>query len=69
MHRNYFRFKDESPVVQHQILNACIKLFLMRPADGNEIIQRLLKMATMENENPDLRDRLTTILNHKEIFI
>ena len=30
----------------------------MRPADGNEIIQRLLKMATMENENPDLRDRL-----------
>ena len=44
-------------MVQHQILNSCIKLFLLRPADGNELIQKLLKIATMETENPDLRDR------------
>jgi len=31
-------FKEESPVVQHQTLNAAIKLFLLRPNDGHELV-------------------------------
>lgn len=50
-------FKDEQPIVQHQILTACVKMFLTRPADAHEMIQTLLKAATEECENPDLRDR------------
>lgn len=51
------RFKDEPAVVQHQIMTSCIKLFLQRPSDGHELLQKLLKIATVECENPDLRDR------------
>lgn len=34
-----------------------MKLFLQRPVDGKEIIHNLLKVATTECENPDVRDR------------
>lgn len=34
-----------------------MKLFLQRPGDGKELIHNLLKLATNECENPDLRDR------------
>lgn len=50
-------FKDEPDVVQQQILISCVKLFLARPADGQEIVRDLLKTITTECENPDLRDR------------
>eukprot|EP01017_Pseudomicrothorax_dubius_P036123 TRINITY_DN5143_c0_g1_i8.p1 TRINITY_DN5143_c0_g1~~TRINITY_DN5143_c0_g1_i8.p1 ORF type:complete len:930 (-),score=303.67 TRINITY_DN5143_c0_g1_i8:123-2912(-) len=50
-------FKDEAPVVQLQILTSCVKLFLTRPQDAFEILQGLLRQATEECENPDLRDR------------
>lgn len=50
-------FKDEPDVVQQQILISCVKLFLSRPADGQEIVRDLLKTITTECENPDLRDR------------
>jgi vesicle coat complex subunit len=32
-------------------------LFVQRPKDGHELITNLLKKATTECENPDLRDR------------
>lgn len=50
-------FKEEPSQVQNQILIAVMKLFLQRPNDGKELIHKLLKIATMECENPDLRDR------------
>ena len=50
-------FKDEADVVQQQILISCIKLFLLRPSDGQVIARDLLKKITSECENPDLRDR------------
>ena len=50
-------FKDESPIVQLQLLTSCVKLFLLRPQDAQEMIMDLLKQATEECENPDLRDR------------
>ena len=40
-----------------QILTSSVKLFLIRPGDGHEIIQGLLNMVTHESENPDIRDR------------
>ena len=50
-------FKDETPIVQLQLLTSCVKLFLLRPQDAQEMIMDLLKQATEECENPDLRDR------------
>ena len=50
-------FKDESDIVQQQILISCMKLYLHRPQDGQEILKDLFKYITKECENPDLRDR------------
>lgn len=50
-------FKDEPDVVQQQILTSCMKLYLLRPEDGQEILKDLFKYVTKECENPDLRDR------------
>ena len=44
-------------MVQHQILISCMKLYLLRPDDGQEILKDLFKYITKECENPDLRDR------------
>eukprot|EP00397_Hematodinium_sp_SG-2012_P015710 GEMP01016006.1.p1 GENE.GEMP01016006.1~~GEMP01016006.1.p1 ORF type:complete len:882 (-),score=164.58 GEMP01016006.1:228-2873(-) len=50
-------FHDESSMVQCQLLTAITKLFLKLPAQGQEMVTRILKMATEESLNPDLRDR------------
>eukprot|EP01105_Mastigella_eilhardi_P011217 TRINITY_DN2595_c0_g1_i1.p1 TRINITY_DN2595_c0_g1~~TRINITY_DN2595_c0_g1_i1.p1 ORF type:complete len:899 (-),score=327.34 TRINITY_DN2595_c0_g1_i1:108-2804(-) len=50
-------FADESAQVQLQLLTAAVKLFLRRPKTTQEMVQRVLNMATQESENPDLRDR------------
>ena len=50
-------FKDEAAIVQLQVLTSCVKLYLTRPSDGQEMVMEVLKMATNECENPDLRDR------------
>lgn len=39
-------FRDEADVVQQQILISCIKLFLLRPAEGQTIARDLLKKIT-----------------------
>lgn len=40
-----------------QLLTAAVKLYLKKPDEGEQIIQRVLKLATEEADNPDLRDR------------
>ena len=50
-------FMDESTQVQLQLLTAVVKLFLKRPDGTQEMAQRILKLATEESDNPDLRDR------------
>jgi len=50
-------FSDENPQVQLQILTAIVKLFLKRPKDTQEMVQKVLNLSTQETDNPDLRDR------------
>ncbi|KAL4461506.1 hypothetical protein ABPG74_016130 [Tetrahymena malaccensis] len=50
-------FIEEPAIVQHQILTSCVKLFLMRPQDGYDLVHKLLQQATNNCENPDIRDR------------
>lgn len=44
-------------MVQQQILVSCMKLYLLRPDDGQEILKDLFEYITKQCENPDLRDR------------
>jgi AP-1 complex subunit beta-1 len=50
-------FHEEGSLVQLQLLTSTVKLFLKRPADTQEMVQRVLNMATEDSDNPDLRDR------------
>ena len=50
-------FKDETAQVQQQLLTAIVKLFLKQPDKTQELVTRVLNMATEESDNPDLRDR------------
>ncbi|VDP14845.1 unnamed protein product [Soboliphyme baturini] len=50
-------FNDENTQVQLQLLTAIVKLFLKRPADTQELVQRVLSLTTQDSDNPDLRDR------------
>ena len=51
---------DEGPQVQLQLLTAVVKLYLENLKQGQEdrtLVEEVLKMATEETDNPDLRDR------------
>jgi AP-1 complex subunit beta-1 len=50
-------FKDETAQVQLQLLTAVVKIFLKQPDTTQEMVQRVLNMATEDSDNPDLRDR------------
>ncbi|KAK6941201.1 Clathrin adaptor, alpha/beta/gamma-adaptin, appendage, Ig-like subdomain [Dillenia turbinata] len=51
-------FPEETPQVQLQLLTATVKVFLKKPTEGpQQMIQVVLNNATMETDNPDLRDR------------
>ncbi|CAH9132162.1 unnamed protein product [Cuscuta epithymum] len=51
-------FPEETPHVQLQLLTATVKLFLKKPTEGpQQMIQVVLNNATLETDNPDLRDR------------
>ena len=39
-------FHDENTQVQLQLLTAVVKLFLKRPSDSQELVQRVLSLAT-----------------------
>jgi AP-1 complex subunit beta-1 len=50
-------FLEDPDRVKLQLLTAAVKLFLKKPEEGEDVIQRILKLATDEADNPDLRDR------------
>lgn len=50
-------FDDETALVQLQLLTSTVKLFLKRPNETQEMVQTVLRKATEESDNPDLRDR------------
>ena len=50
-------FHDETAQVQLQLLTGTVKLFLKQPDTTQDMVQRVLTMATEESDNPDLRDR------------
>lgn len=51
-------FPDEPANVQLQLLTATVKLFLKKPTDmPQQMISQVLTCATLETDNPDLRDR------------
>eukprot|EP00051_Salpingoeca_urceolata_P014031 m.177822 g.177822 ORF g.177822 m.177822 type:complete len:871 (+) comp17972_c0_seq1:139-2751(+) len=50
-------FAEENTQVQLQLLTATVKLFLKRPSGTQDLVQKVLGLATQESDNPDLRDR------------
>ncbi|TKR77769.1 hypothetical protein L596_018682 [Steinernema carpocapsae] len=50
-------FHDENTQVQLQLLTSVVKLFLKRPTHTQQLVQRVLSLATQDSDNPDLRDR------------
>jgi len=43
--------------VQLALLTATVKLFIQRPTKAQELVPKVLKWATEDTDNPDLRDR------------
>lgn len=52
-----FSFQEETLDVQLALLTATVKLFIQRPSKGQALVPKVLKWATEETDNPDLRDR------------
>lgn len=52
-----YSFADEPVSVQLALLTATVKLFIQRPTKGQALVPKVLKWATEETDNPDLRDR------------
>lgn len=52
-----YTFLEESTEVQLALLTACVKLFIQKPQQGQKLLPKVLKQATEEVDNPDLRDR------------
>lgn len=52
-----YSFLDEPVEVQLALLTATVKLFIKRPTAGQELVPKVLKWATEDTVNPDLRDR------------
>lgn len=50
-------WQDETHDVQLALLTATVKLFIQRPTKGSELVPKVLKWATEDTDNPDLRDR------------
>ncbi len=50
-------FLEETHEVQLALLTATVKLFIQRPTRGSTLVPKVLKWATEETDNPDLRDR------------
>lgn len=50
-------FKVEPSQVQLQLLTATVKLFLKKPAQAQELVQKVLQTTTTTGESADLRDR------------
>ncbi len=51
------QFMEEHDKVRLSLLTATVKLYLKKPDESEDLIQKMLKLATEEADNPDLRDR------------
>lgn len=55
---NFFKtFLEDPDPVKLQLITATVKLYLKKPENSEALIQKVLKTATEEIDNPDLRDR------------
>ncbi|CCH41512.1 AP-1 complex subunit beta-1 [Wickerhamomyces ciferrii] len=52
-----FTFREDPLEVQLSSLTACVKLFLRKPQSSEKHVLKILKWATEEVNNPDVRDR------------
>ncbi|OZJ04597.1 AP-2 complex subunit beta [Bifiguratus adelaidae] len=50
-------FREENVQVQLQIITATVKLFLKKPSENQEIVQKVLQTSTSQSDSPDIRDR------------
>ncbi|KAJ2884975.1 hypothetical protein H4R27_001702 [Coemansia aciculifera] len=50
-------FLDDTAEVQLALLTAIVKLFIMRPTAGQDLVPKVLKWATEDVDSPDIRDR------------
>ncbi|KAJ2633659.1 hypothetical protein H4R22_000317 [Coemansia sp. RSA 1290] len=50
-------FLEDPAEVQLSLLTAIVKLFIMRPTAGQDLVPKVLKWATEEIDSPDIRDR------------
>lgn len=50
-------FLEQEDSVKLALLTATVKLFLKKPEEGEDLIQKVLQLATEEADNPDLKDR------------
>lgn len=50
-------FHDEPAVVQVQLLTGIVKLFLKKPQTTQDMVSKVLKYATEDSNNHDIRDR------------
>lgn len=50
-------FQDEPLVVQHAIMTAVVKYYVKYPIKGEGLVLQVLRHATEESDNPDLRER------------
>eukprot|EP00931_Biecheleriopsis_adriatica_P018408 TRINITY_DN12912_c0_g1_i1.p1 TRINITY_DN12912_c0_g1~~TRINITY_DN12912_c0_g1_i1.p1 ORF type:complete len:908 (+),score=244.05 TRINITY_DN12912_c0_g1_i1:69-2792(+) len=50
-------FHEESVMVQMQLLTGIVKLFLQKPSSTQDMVSKVLKCATEESNNHDIRDR------------
>lgn len=50
-------FRDDPIEVQYAVLTAVVKLYLQIPSIGEPLVLKILKWATEEVDNPDLRER------------
>ncbi|KAJ2530167.1 hypothetical protein IWW43_004480, partial [Coemansia sp. RSA 1935] len=50
-------FLEDPAEVQLALLTAVVKLFIMRPTAGQELVPKVLKWATEDIDSPDIRDR------------
>ena len=71
-----YSFAEEPVEVQLALLTATVKLFIQRPTKGQEMVPKVLKWATEETDNPDLRDRaymywrlLSTDMNNAKAIV
>mmetsp|Transcript_47210 Transcript_47210/g.111313 ORF Transcript_47210/g.111313 Transcript_47210/m.111313 type:complete len:971 (-) Transcript_47210:106-3018(-) len=50
-------FMEETHPVQLQLLTSTVKLFLKRPTTAQDMVKKVLALATQSTDHPDLRDR------------